>query len=283
MKKSIREKGILSSLKIRRWSAQKSDSDAAKEVERVTGAKAGSGKYTKSLIDPKALSEIASVYTSATKYHESVTMPWFDNGFRILPAVKFTEYTAKMREFKTDFEKAVQVISDNYTGYIRQAQTELGSMFKLHEYPTASEIENSFRFDTAFMPLPDYTDFRIDLNNAEITALQSEMKAQQETALKAMETDLFNRIYKAVERVVERLTSEGNKFKGSIDALEELLELVPSMNISDNKKLTEIIKTAKTEIVKDTESIKTDSKLRETVTTSAETLLETLGEYANCF
>lgn len=284
MKKTIKEKAILTSWKMKSWSAIKSDSEISREVERIAGAKSGSYKSTKSLIDPKALSEIKSIYGQSKKYHEAVTMPWFDNGYRILPATKYLEYAGKMREFKSDFEKAVQSISDNYSGYIKQAQLDLGTAFKLHEYPTAYEIEKAFSFNAGFMPLPDFQDFRIDLNDSEISALQKEMKEQQAQAVKAMETDLFNRLYKAVEKIVERLSDNDNTFKDSLFSnLQEVLDIIPEMNITENKELEKLCKAVKKEVLKDSQSVRDDAKLRGEVAKSAETLLDTLGDYADCF
>ena len=104
MKKTIKEKALLVSWKMRSWSALKSDSEASETLAGITGSKKGVGRVTKSLIDRKALSEVQSIYNRAKKYQESVTMPWYDNGFRILPATKFSEYSAKMREIKSDFD-----------------------------------------------------------------------------------------------------------------------------------------------------------------------------------
>lgn len=284
MSKTIKEKAILVSCKISMWSGLKSDSEASEKLSTLTGAKSGSSRVTKNLIDRKALSEVQSIYNRMKKYQESVTMPWFDNGFRILPATKFNDYSARVREFKTDFDKAVEEITDGYHDAILEAKNSLGTMFKLHEYPTVSEIESFFIFKTSFIPIPDVADFRIELNNAEMSALQQEMKQQQAQAVKAMETDLFNRVYKSIEKIVERLSEEEHSFKDSLFSnLEELLNILPEMNITENKKLSEVIKTAKKDILKDAQSVRDDSKLRKQVTEKAETLLETLSGYADCF
>jgi predicted transcriptional regulator len=160
----------------------------------------------------------------------------------------------------------------------------MGTMFKLHEFPTVYEIENKFRFNVAITPLPDFQDFRIDLNNAELSALQTEMKQQHENSIKTMETDLFKRLYEKLNKIVERLEDSETSFKDSLfNNLEEVLNELPELNITENKDLTDCIKKAKTAILKDPESIRQDDKLRETVFNEASDLLETISGYADCF
>lgn len=284
MKKTIKEKGLLVSLKISKWSAKKSDNSVLAQIEQIIGTKASSGSYHKNLIDLSALSETTSVYNAAKKYHEAVTMPWFDNGYRILPAVKFTEYQSRMREYKNDFNKAVEKILDSYNDEIQKAQIELGPIFRLHEYPLPSEIENLFTFKTAFSPLPEINDFRVDLSVEEIKELKKEMENNNKAAIQNMEKDLFNRLYKSIAAIVEKLQKDSTRYSSLFDNLEELISVLPVLNITDNTELQKAIQTAKNEILAvPSDSLKDDTKQQTAIKEKAENLLETIAEYADCF
>src|SRR6185369_2479721 len=281
--KTIKEKALLVNVDISLWSATKSDSETSRKAELEAGAKTGTFRGSKNLIDKSALTAINSIKNQTCRYVESVTMPWFDNGYRILPSKKYMEFTEKIRTFKAEFTKEIENITDNYALYIDNSRKTMGKMFKLHEYPTVSDIEGKFTFNTAFMPMPDVSDFRIDLNDSEIARLQSDMQANMALAEKNAMNDLFKRLYDRIAKVVERLSDPENSFKDSLfDNLEDLLNLLPEMNITYSKELKEIIKETKTKVLKNPDSIRLDDSLREKTYQAAQEMLSKIEDYSDC-
>src|ERR1700758_3811169 len=99
----LSERAMLASLNIRRWSASRTDKKITSEVAAQHAVKEKrAGKYRKNAIDVEALSFVA-VGTAAgdlrTK-HYFYTLPWSQDGSRILPSAMFVEYSEEMRKLR---------------------------------------------------------------------------------------------------------------------------------------------------------------------------------------
>jgi hypothetical protein len=68
------------------WSARKHDPDASEEIAVRHGAQADSGRYHKLLLPKQALAEIQKIVSEARQEHYFMTLPWGDDGCRVLPA-----------------------------------------------------------------------------------------------------------------------------------------------------------------------------------------------------
>ena len=103
--KKLNEKAMLVKLKISQWTARKYDRKISDKVARDMGADPDAGRYTKVLIANEAIEKINKLANEIrNKYHYTNTLPWLDDGSRILPAKNFQEYSQKIREYKSQFE-----------------------------------------------------------------------------------------------------------------------------------------------------------------------------------
>jgi hypothetical protein len=67
-----------------------------------------SGNYHKKLLpDDEALNAINKIAGEARTYHAYTTLPWNDNGQRMLTTAQFVEYKARMSDYERQFNDAV--------------------------------------------------------------------------------------------------------------------------------------------------------------------------------
>src|SRR6516225_6121348 len=93
---SLSSRAMLCSLSISMWSARKHDPEASEEIAQRHGAQADAGRYHKVLLPKAALAEIRKIVSEARQEHYFMTLPWDDNGYRVLVFVDDTAHTEKM-------------------------------------------------------------------------------------------------------------------------------------------------------------------------------------------
>jgi hypothetical protein len=77
--------------------ARKHDKDASEEIATRHGAQSDAGRYHKILLPKAALAEIQKIVSEARQEHYFMTLPWDDNGYRVLPAAVYMDHVEKMR------------------------------------------------------------------------------------------------------------------------------------------------------------------------------------------
>jgi hypothetical protein len=83
----IRERAMLAAVHIRLWNAIKYDRQASEEIAYQHGALSSAGRYNKRLLQGAAkLEAIHTLAGQVRQYFYKLTLPWSDEGYRILPA-----------------------------------------------------------------------------------------------------------------------------------------------------------------------------------------------------
>src|SRR5579883_65932 len=236
---SLSSRAMLCSLSISMWSARKHDREASEEIATLHGAKSDAGRYNKMLLPKQALAEIQKIMSEARHEHYFMTLPWGDDGYRVLPAAAYLEHTAKMREISNRFTPAVDTLVQRFEELVREAKVRLNGLFREADYPSTAELRAKFSFETKVIPLPDAADFRVCLGDDEKERIKRQITATVEASLHLATRDLWQRLYEAVKHMSERLsayrvTEEGveHPFRDSIVGnLVRVVEVLPKLNV----------------------------------------------------
>ena len=234
----LQQNAMLCSLTISQWTAKKQDKKATAYVRTEFNTTDDAGRYNKALLASTYLDQVKKAANAARTYHYENTLPWLDSGARILPAKHFSTYSAKMREFRADFENAVDAFLNEYPHLVSDAYYRLGHLYNPEEYPTAGRIARKFAFDVQVNPIPAADDFRADISTEEVNAIRADLEARAATAQAIASADLWKRIHTAVSAMAERLSDPKAVFRDSlVSNLCELAEILPALNISDDPML----------------------------------------------
>src|SRR5450432_2783796 len=122
---SLTSRAMLCSLSISMWSARKHDKDASEEIATRHGAQTDAGRYHKILLPKAALAEIQKIVSEARQEHYFMTLPWDDNGYRVLPAAVYMDHVEKMRTLSNRFTAAVETMSAQFAQLVEQARIRL--------------------------------------------------------------------------------------------------------------------------------------------------------------
>lgn len=274
----LSSRAMLCSLSISMWSARKHDPDASEEIAVRHGAQADAGRYHKVLLPKQALAEIHKIVNEARHEHYFITLPWDDNGYRVLPAAMYMNHTDRMRALSNRFATSVDVLAQQFSQLVDQARLRLGSLFRQEDYPLPAELRAKFGFETKVMPLPDAGDFRVTLGDAEKDRIKRQITAAVEASLQVGTRALWQRLYEAVTQMSQRLsaykvTEEGveHPFRDSIVTnMVRLVDVLPKLNVTHDPELERLAEQVRTSLLVDpTELRKSESRRTETALAAA--------------
>ncbi len=235
----ITERAMLAAVHISIWTAIKHDRKVSREVAEQHGAYAGAGRYNKQLLrEAERLESLRALSGQIRQYFYKITLPWSDEGYRLLPAHFYFELTTKMREFEQAFAQQVEEFLAVYPSYIEQVRPELNGLFREEDYPSTDKLRNKFGVKLEVLPIPSGNDFRVTLSEEEQARVAQEIDENVRQSLQKGTEDLWTRLKGVVVHMVERLNEPESRFHASlVTNIGELVDLLPRLNVNQDEEL----------------------------------------------
>lgn len=256
---ALSEIAMLATLNVSMWAATVTDEKISREVAKRHNASQDSGVYKKNAIDIKAPEYRALITAKSNirnRYYE-LTLPWGNNGSRILSAQMHPKFCDDMRKLSGEYTSAVRDFVDAFPRLKQEAKIARNGMYNEDDYP--ENISSKFDCKWSFDNVSNADDFRIKLASSVVEEIREEMRKQNEDTLNLAMHDAYDRLYKHINRMVERLADrtpknsvrgkanrakvaeKGGKFRETlVSGLEELCEMLPLMNLSNDEQLNEL-------------------------------------------
>lgn len=283
-------RALLASLSVCKWSATRLDKKATREVTASNGAAPDAGRFNKRLVSKEALKAIAEIESRARTAHYDMTLPWSDDGPRILAARGLAGYNAAMRALQAEFSAAVDSFVAGYPQFRADAQAELGSLFNPGDYPDAATVGARFRFDFKLAKVPEGDDFRVQIDSAQLADIRASIDREAREAFAGATRDAWRRIAEAVGHMATKLREyqpggDGKRASGTfhaslVDNVRKLVDLLPSLNIADDPALDSIAKRMAADLcADDAKALRESDTARESVAAAAESILADVSAY----
>tara|TARA_R100001369_G_scaffold88557_1_gene125203 strand:+ start:374 stop:1270 length:897 start_codon:yes stop_codon:yes gene_type:complete len=240
---SIGSSAVLVELKISCWTGRKKDKTASREVTDQNYADKGTASVNKKLLgNCDELTAIQKFVASVRNINYASTMPWSDLGQRLLPTAALFPWQQEFGELESQFLRMRDSFCSNYTWEISRAEARLGNLFVREDYPTEDEIRSKFSFTVDILPLPDAGDFRTDIGAEAEKILREGYQNTYNKQLVSAMNDVWQRTYKALSSMSERLDYSGNdKKKVFRDTLVEnvmdMVELLSVCNVTGDSQM----------------------------------------------
>lgn len=269
---SIAKRAMLVSLSISTWTGRKLDKQATAEVNQAHSAKDTAGRYNKMLMPKVALEAVSKVASAARGYLYENTLPWKDNGERVLLSTSYFDHMQKMRDFEQQFKDEVDNFVDQYYSNRERARYELNSLFKEEDYPDVSEIRYKFSFNHRVGVLPTANDFRVEMPQDEIDKVRAELEGEMNRYAKTAMDSVWKQLSETLAHMAERLGDPQAKFHATtITNLEDLIARLPHLNLTEDNTLDTLASEIKDCLIGYTApELKSDPTVRAAVATEAD-------------
>jgi hypothetical protein len=191
----ITERAMLAAIHISIWTAVKHDRKVSHEVARQNGAPENAGRYNKKLLrGADKLDALRTLGGQIRQHFYKITLPWSDEGYRLLPAHFYFDLTAQMREFEQAFSRQVEDFLTDYPTYIEQVRPELNGLFREEDYPSSAKLREKFSVKLEVLPIPSGDDFRVTLSAEEQARVAREIDENVRQSLQRGTEDLWKRL-----------------------------------------------------------------------------------------
>jgi hypothetical protein len=235
----ITERAMLAAVHISIWTAVKHDRKISRDVANQHGAHQSAGRYNKQLLrGADKLDELRTLAGQVRQYFYKITLPWSDEGFRLLPSNLYFDLMARMREFEAAFEQGVESFLDVYPQYIEQVRPELNGLFREQDYPAAEKLRKKFGVRLEILPIPSGADFRVQMSAEEQARVCREIDANVRQSLSRGTEDLWKRLREVVAHMVDRLNEPESRFHATlVTNVFDLVEILPRLNVNGDAEL----------------------------------------------
>lgn len=288
---SLSDRAMLASVKISLWHARKYDPKVTKDANNLHKAADGAGRYTKRLVEPAAIQTVTTIASRIRREHYHRTLPWLDGGERLLSVEGHADFTEEMRKLREEWDSAVSAFVSNYPLYVRQAKTALNGMFDPNDYPGPTEIGNKFALDVNLLPVPDSNDFRAQVSDIQAAMIKENIERVTKDAVAGAVRDTYGRIAEVVTHMSEKLANYkpdtakkgGDKIGAFRDSLvgniKELVEVLPSLNITDDPHITGMVDRLKSLCDVEPQVLRVSEKARQSVQEAAAAIAADVQDY----
>ena len=241
---NLSSSAILIDFSVSQWTGRKLDKRASEEVEVSNSASLGVANVHKRIMGKcPELDAIHKFVGNLRNSHYSMTLPWSDQGLRIVTTMGLEKYTKAMTERQQQFEKLVDKFIQVYATRIDEAKTTLGNLFVSDDYPSLEMMQSKFGWRLNFIPIQESGDFRVDIGNEQAEVLKEQYTKYYDTQYTNAMNDLWDRLYKPLARMSERLDYPEDADKDTkkvftktlVSNVTEVLDLLKAFNVNDDR------------------------------------------------
>lgn len=249
------------------WQGYKLDKVTTHKVTTEASAASDAARVNKHLIPKEALKDIMITSSAARAHFYDATLPWKDNGDRLLPRAISLQFIQAHSEHARKFNEAVADFLDGtkYATAMEQAEFRMGDLFNASDYPTPKELRRKF-----------YINLDIDgISPAKDIRLQDNEEILQGRVTKAME-GLWTKLAVPLKHFGETMSNEDAIFRNAtVNNLKAIVELIPDLNFTNDQRL-EFLRTEITEqlLAYEPDELRKDKEARSVVSDRAQDIIE---------
>jgi hypothetical protein len=273
---NLKDRAIVVNVHISLWRARKQDKAVKMEIEDAHNVK-DVGNFSKKLMKS---SQLEAIYTKAGRIgsiYREMTLPWGDNGDRIITTDKYFEFLTKLGTESMEFDQLCDDFA--YNAYVNQREKErerLKTLFKESDYPHPDLIRSRFKMKTVFSPLTDASDFRLSASDAVQQMLKDQLENELKERVTTANDEILDKIKDVVMKMYETLSEPGKGFKSSlIGNVEFLVETIPAINIFEDQHIKDVVEMLKPLCV-NYDLLKSNDSFRQEIAKKAQVVLQNL-------
>ena len=285
----IQDRAMLAALTVRRFHIGRTDQGMEQDIADANKAESQMFRVRKHLFRKDAAFKLRALEAQLRSEHHLLTLPWEDNGYRILSSAGYFLYVQKMQALIEQYKAAADELVEGYAELKADAKVRLGHRYAEADYPSAAKLRACYAASVSIRPMQCVEDFRVDLGVNVVSAVRGEMAAELDAQLKAAYRSVWERLQKVVGHAVDRLRAYSVDAQGKVSHpfreslignIRDLLEIVPILNVQNDAALSDYAAKIGAEIAAySAETLRDDTAVREKVIDSAEDILAKMAGF----
>jgi hypothetical protein len=244
------------------------------------------GRYAKSVIAKSACDKLRKLAAEIRQEHYRRTLPWAEDGARILTSAGYNAYAEWMRASRARWDSAVSDFMAEWDSFVSDARVKLNGLFRADDYPTLAQLENKFEFRWTVKPVPVADDFRVAMSSTEVAAIRSDISAGLQSAVQDAMRDVWGRMRDVVAAMASRLRAYDPNNPGSapfrdslVSNIAELLDILPTLNLTASLDMERFMSDMRALVTTDAQTLRDNMFAREDTATRAEAILNQMSQF----
>lgn len=283
---SITNDCMVVNLQIGLWLGYRLDKTASSKVTSDAGAEQDAARVNKHLVPKEALKQVQAASNAVRHHFYEKTLPWKDNGDRLLTRKMYMSFVEEHGKLQSDFYSAVDTfLNVQYPKARDQASFRMGDLFNPADYPTATELDRKFYVRLDIDAVTEANDFRVQLSSdAEDRAVRDQMeRAMQDRISRAM-GDVWDRLSTVLGHFAAKMSTDDVFRDSTVKNLEELVELLPALNVTNDPRLDQITRDIERTVVGYTaKDLRVNKAARAAVADEAKRIMDDMAGFMNAF
>lgn len=236
---SIANEALVLNLQIGFWAGYKLDKEKSKEVTEGAGAAGDAARVNKHLIAKETLAPITKAADAVRRHFYAKTLPWKDNGDRLVPREAFEVFMDQHGRLTDKFLAEVEVfVSRTYAEARERAAFRMGAMFKEADYPVPDTLRSRFYCKLDLDPVVEGSDFRVTMSDAATDVVWEAAEAQLRDRLAKATGDVWKRLADALGHFADRMQGDVTFRESTLTNLIEVAEVLPGLNITNDASIS---------------------------------------------
>jgi hypothetical protein len=190
-----------------------------------------------------AYKAVTTVKNNAVAYWKSVSLPFPEQGIRLIRQDRVEAFVAQMGEFQEELDEAVRNLDQHYSDLRQAARDRLGTLYNSADYPDSLAGMFAIEHDFPSVEAPDYLrQLNPQLYEQECQRIQDRFNE----AVQLAEEGFIGELAKIVSHLTERLSGQADGkpkvFRDSaVDNLVGFFERFRELNVRSSEQLDALV------------------------------------------
>lgn len=280
---SIVTQAMVLNLQIGIWQGYRLDKDASAKVTRDANAEGDAARVNKHLVPKEALKAVVSASGAIRTHFYAKTLPWKDNGDRLLTRAMFGGFIEEHERLVGEFNDAVlEFLSTSYPAARDQAEFRMGDLFKGDDYPSAQSLRQRFYINMDIDAVTQAGDFRVDMEESEKAKIQAAMEEAMKGRIGRAMQDIWTRLAEVVGHFAKKMATDDIFRDTTVSNIEALVDLLPGLNVLDDPDLRAMGEEIKAKLAgADPKDLRKDKAVRTQAAKDAEDIMARMAGFMN--
>lgn len=243
-------------------------------------------RVNKLLISKDAFKEVQSCVSALRAFVYARTLPWKDNGDRVLTRQGYQQFMLEFATLKQAWQDAVdQFVDVKYPAEVAKASFRLADAYVADDYPHTEEVRSKFRVTLDIDAIAEPDDFRVKLDDSDVESIKAAMTDAIEQRVHSAMKEVWERVATMVEHFVSRTAPDIGRFHDTtVTNLKDLVALLPSLNIINDPDLKALgIRLRDTLCGYDPKDLRKDLAVRAEAQTAAQQIMDDMRGFMSAF
>lgn len=282
---SIANNTMVVNLQISTWSGYKLDKGMTQKVTADANAAADAARVNKHIVPKESLKEIITAAGSLRTHFYANTLPWGDNGDRLLPRLIFVEFTQDHGRLCQEFDNAVEnFINEKYLAAREQAEFRMGDMFNPNDYPMPEQLRRKFAVNLDIHGVPTGKDFRVDMDQVTLDLIKKQIEAKNQDRVTVAIRDVWTRLAEILGHFASKMSDDSIFRDSTVKNLEELVDMLPALNITGDPQLEQIRQDIKDSIIGySPKDLRKDAAVRQAAAKESQRIVDQMSGFMGAF